>query len=117
MKTLYMLQHRAEGRVTSHVFAQPPTDEQKAAIVQELDKRHAPVLAMVSKHIDPDEADQWPKVIEISLMETPDEIPDLKELPGGVNKGMRAAPMSGAAVAETPDTIVTGKGTVTGGKS
>lgn len=76
MKTVYILQHRAEGRITSHVFANPPTQAQKDAIISVMDKRHRQVLAAAP--VDPDEKDLWPKVIEVQLVETTDEILELE---------------------------------------
>jgi hypothetical protein len=111
MKTIYMLQHRAEGRITSHVFLNPPTEAQKAALIAELDKRHAPILRALADQISSDEADHWPKVIELVLVEDASEIPSPGDLPGKVNKGPVAAP--GTGVAEVDEFTMRGTGQVT----
>jgi hypothetical protein len=61
MKTIYAVWHQAEGVVTSHLFVEPPTDEQMIALRAELARRH-------------NRPDMEMRVRPILLLE-PDEVP------------------------------------------
>ena len=44
MAKVFMVRHQRAGIVTSHVFAQPPTDEQQAPIIAECNRLHGAEL-------------------------------------------------------------------------
>ena len=62
MKTVYMVRNQHAGVLTTHVFEQPPTEEQVAAMLPHAARVHASA------------ADGWGMVHEAQLL-GPDELP------------------------------------------
>lgn len=77
MKTIYLLRHQFHGLVTSHAFAEKPTDKQLAPILAELEQRHKPAfligdLAELHKAELPVDGAPWIALIAVPCCEAED---------------------------------------------